>query len=261
MPILRTSVSDLKKLLVKLGVEENGLVMVHSSLLSFGILEGGVSGLYQAFQEIMGPGGTLVVPTFTYSFRRGEVFDIRSTPAPKVLGVFSEYVRSRPEAVRSADPLFSMAAVGPLAHTLMRRESIRCFGAGSIYERLFAADMLILALDISYDTGISAFMHLESVAGVDYRCDLLLQGVSVGLDGVPYPDSAIHYERNVSKYPQGRRNRIPFGLQMEKDGVARAVEFGAGRHVSLRAKTFEDYTLERLKADPHAMFVEEALVS
>lgn len=255
MTILRTSVARLKELLLRLGVAAGGVTMVHSSLLSFGILEGGPGGMYRALREILGPDGTLIVPTFTYSFQREEVFDIRKTPAPKVLGSFSEYVRILPQAVRSADPLFSMAAVGPRALELMRRESVYCFGKGSIYEKVFDADTLILALGITYDTGITAFMHLERLAGVDYRHDLLLRGTSVDAQGHPYADSGMHFARNAEKYPEGRRNRIPFGGQMESRGVARIVELGNSRHVALPAKSFLAYTLERLAADPYAMFV------
>lgn len=251
----KTSVLELQAILAELGVNPGDVVMIHSAVFTLGIVEDGLAGLYRAFRSELGPDGTLIVPTFTYSFRRSEIFDVRNTPSPKVLGAFSEFVRREEGAVRSPDPLFSMAAVGPEAEDLMRRPSNRCFGEGSIYERLFARNMLILALGITYDTGISAFMHLERLANVEYRRDLLLQGTTVGVDRVAYADSAVHFERNVERFPDGRRNRIPFGLEMERKGISSAIEYGSGRHVAIRSKPFEAYTLEQLNRDPWAMFM------
>lgn len=250
----KTSIQELQVILVQLGVETGDVVMMHSAVFTLGIVEDGLAGIYKAFRNVLGRDGTLIVPTFTYSFRRGEIFDVRNTPCPKVLGAFSEFVRGAEDAVRSPDPLFSMAAVGPEAQSLMRRPSNRCFGNGSVYETLFARNMLILALGISYDTGISAFMHLERLANVEYRRDLLLEGTTVGPDGAAYADSAVHFERNVEKFPGGRRNRIPFGLEMERHGISSAIEYGSGRHVAIRAKPFEAFTLEQLDRDPWVMF-------
>ena len=254
MGLRKTSIQELQAILVQLGVETGDVVMMHSAVFTLGIVEDGLAGVYQAFRNVLGRDGTLIVPTFTYSFRRGEIFDVRNTPCPKVLGAFSEHVRGAEGAVRSADPLFSMAAIGPEAEELMRRPSNRCFGHGSVYETLFARNMLILAIGITYDTGISAFMHLERLANVEYRRDLLLDGTTVGPDGAAYVDSAVHFERNVEKFPGGRRDRIPFGLEMERHGVSNAIDYGSGRHVAIRAKPFEAFTLERLSRDPWAMF-------
>ncbi len=258
MGLRKTSIQELQAILVRLGVEPGDVVMVHSAVFTLGIVEDGLAGVYKAFRNVLGRDGTLVVPTFSYSFRRGEVYDVRNTPCPKVLGAFSEYVRSAEGAVRSADPLFSMAAIGPQAKELMRRPSNRCFGQGSVYETLFARNMLILAIGITYDTGISAFMHLERLANVEYRRDLVLHGMTVGLDGIPYADTAVHFERNVEKFPGGRRNRIPFGLEMERQGISKAIDYGSGRHIAIRAKPFEAFTLKRLHSDPWAMFNKNA---
>ena len=61
-------------------------------------------------EEILGEDGTLVVPTFNYSFTQGDVFDIRHSPSS--VCVISEYFRNRTGVVRSSDPIFSVAAKG-----------------------------------------------------------------------------------------------------------------------------------------------------
>jgi aminoglycoside 3-N-acetyltransferase len=254
MGLKKTSIKELQSVLCQLGVKAGDVVMIHSAIFTLGIVESGLPGILKAFQNILGKDGTLIVPTFTYSFRYNEIFNVRNTPCPKVLGDFSEYIRGIDGSVRSLDPLFSMAAIGPEAMTLMRRPSINSFGKDSIYETLFSRNILILGLGITYDTGISAFIHLEKLANVEYRSERLLRGISVGMDGVLYEDSAIHYERNLEKFPRGRRNRIPFGLEMELNGISNAISYGSGKHIAIRTKLFEEYTLERLKKDPWTMF-------
>lgn len=254
MALKRTRIVDLEELLLRLGLNRGDVVMIHSATFTLGLVEHGLDGIYQAIRRILGPDGTLIVPTFSYSFRRGETFNVMKTPCPKALGAFSEYVRTLAGAVRSADPLFSMAAVGPEAENLMRRQSYFCFGRGSIYENLFSRDILIVGIGITYDTGISAFMHLERLAEVDYRRELTLHGTTVGVNGVAYADVAVHFERNTEKYPNGKRNRIPLGLELEREGISKMEEFGSGRHFAMRALSLEKYVLERLYKDPWLMF-------
>jgi len=253
--IRNTSINEIKELLNSLEVEKGDIVMVHSSIFTLGIIEKGLSGLYQAFREALGENGTLIVPTFTYSFRRNKIFDVRNTPTGAEIGAFSEYVRKLPESIRSTDPLFSMAAIGPKAEYLMKRKSHRCFGQDSIYNKIFDANALFVALGITYSTGITAFLHLECIAGIDYRKETKFDGQSIGYDGEIYDDWAIHFARNEEQYPLAYTNRDPLGNKMEKLGISKAVDFGSGHHIALRAKPFKEFVLTELKKNPHLMLV------
>ena len=54
-------VDDLKRL----GVRDGDCVMLHSSLSSLGLVEGGADTVVEAFLDAMGPQGTLLTPAFT----------------------------------------------------------------------------------------------------------------------------------------------------------------------------------------------------
>ena len=252
--MLKTSIDRLKDLLGELGVAAGDTVMVHSSLFTFGRIENGATGFHRALRDLIGSEGTLIVPTFTYSFRRGERFDVANSPAPAQLGAFAEYLRRKGGAVRSPDPLFSMATEGPRAEDLMARPSSACFGEGSVYGKLFDADILILALGITYSTGLAGFMHVERLAGVDYRQEQRFEGVTIGLDGVAHDDAAIHFARDEKRYPHGRTDREAVGRAMEDAGIATALSYGSGRHVAVRALGFRDFVGDALARDPHVMF-------
>ncbi len=251
----KTSIKDIEDLLIRLGLQRKDRVMVHSSLFSLGVIENGVDGFHRALLNVIGNEGTIIVPTFTHSFRQGKVFNILESPSEKSLGIYAEYIRKTQSSVRSSDPLFSMAAIGPDAQELMNRKSINCFGKGSVYERLFEANVRYLALGITYSTGLSAFMHLERLANVPYRKELRLEGRSINTTGKEFDDSAIHFARDENKFYQtGRTNREPMGAMLEEAGVSVAINFRNGRHFALSSNSFEQFVLNQLKENPMIMF-------
>ncbi len=52
----------------------------------------------------------LLVPTFTFSFCNREEFDVQNTKSS--MGTFAEFFRKQPDAIRSVDPLMSVAMIG-----------------------------------------------------------------------------------------------------------------------------------------------------
>lgn len=86
----------------ELGLREGEVVLLHSSLASLGRVEGGPQTVVDAFLEVLGPEGTLVVPGF------GE------------LGAIVECVKAHPRAVRSIHPIAEVAAIGVLAEAICR---------------------------------------------------------------------------------------------------------------------------------------------
>ena len=109
-------VNDLRAI----GLKEGDSVLVHSSFKSMGHIEGGIATLVDAFREVLGESGTLVVPTLTYSYVsvQNPVFDYVNTPS--CVGAISEYVRHLPDAIRSVHPTHSCAAIG------MRAKEFTC---------------------------------------------------------------------------------------------------------------------------------------
>lgn len=124
--------ASLAEQLRTLGLCAGDEVMVHSSLRSVGPIEGGAEALVEAFLEVLGPGGLLVVPTFTYY---SNVFDHANEPS--VTGAFSEVVRAWPGAVRSLHPTHSVAVLGNRAAEFCAgHELVGAVSAGSPLERL-----------------------------------------------------------------------------------------------------------------------------
>jgi aminoglycoside 3-N-acetyltransferase len=121
--------------------------------------------IYQTVRSLKVP--TLCVPTFTFSFCNGEDYD--SMRSKSRMGALNEFIRYRPEAVRSVDPLMSVAVVGDdrdLAENL-GHESI---GTNSTFDKLSRRQgVKFLFLGVGLGDCFTYMHYLEWVAGVPYR--------------------------------------------------------------------------------------------
>lgn len=156
-----------------LGVQAGNQLLVHSSLSSLGHVVGGADTVIDALLEVLGPQGTLVVPTLTGHEGIGPdadvVFDVASTPS--WTGTIPEAVRRRPGAVRSLHPTHSVAAIGADAESLTRghEDALTPCGPGSPYLRLTERSTgRILLLGVGHESNTT--LHaVEELAGVPYH--------------------------------------------------------------------------------------------
>ena len=138
--------TDLVEGLKLAGIAAGDVVFFQVSHVSLGHADCGPSGrdlcqfLYTAMREAIGPQGTMLLPAFSLSFSRNEDFNLRETPA--IGGAWStsheflEYFRCLPEVVRSADPIYSVAGLGPRAEELLTALPNSSYGTDCLYDRL-----------------------------------------------------------------------------------------------------------------------------
>ncbi|HVU77597.1 MAG TPA: AAC(3) family N-acetyltransferase [Gaiellaceae bacterium] len=146
-----------------LGLAHGDAVLVHSSLRAVGPVEGGAEAVVDSLLAVLGPDGLLIVPTFTYNTAR---FDPLTEPGQA--GVLGEVVRRRPDAVRSAHPTHSVAAIGAGAHELCAgHEELAAADPGSPFDRLVERGGKVLLLGVGHVANTT--VHLgEFRAGVRY---------------------------------------------------------------------------------------------
>ncbi|MBF0166108.1 MAG: AAC(3) family N-acetyltransferase [Alphaproteobacteria bacterium] len=199
MPLPETTESDLVAHLHDLGVRHGDRIVVHSRLISFGNIRGGVATVYAAFQRVLGDSGTLAVPTYTAALDEASIFDPTSTPSQDT-GVFSEFVRKQKGAVRSRCPMHSHAAVGPDAHLLSLPSGNFSIGPGSDFELLLNAKFSLVLLGCSFKEGATFIHHSEVAAKVPYRVPLDLPRLVLGADGASVSVSCRYYGRPTTEY-------------------------------------------------------------
>jgi aminoglycoside N3'-acetyltransferase len=175
--------AELVEQLRSLEVEEGGVLLVHTSFRATRPVEGGPHGLIEALRIAQGPGGTLVMPS--WSGGDLEPFDAASTPASRDLGVVADTFWRLPGVLRS-DHCFAFAAAGPQAgrvtsDPLPLPPHIPESPVGRVYE----LDGQVLLLGVGHDADTT--LHLaELMAGVPYRvpkhCTVLRDGRAVHVD-------------------------------------------------------------------------------
>ena len=253
--MLKTTKKELVRLFKNLGVKKRDTVLIHTSILSLGNLEGGLKAFHNALLSLISNQGNIIVPSFTYSFRRKKIFDIIKSNCCKSIGVYPEYFRNLKNVVRSADPLFSMCCMGPDAKILMRRETNHSFGKKSVFEKIIKKNALIIGLGITYTTGFPIFMALEKKGKVDYRKDKKFFGYSVDKKKRKFQDMAIHFARDEKKFPKLIINREKVGKILEKKKICKNIKFKYGRAISFRTLPFEKENIKLLRNNPD-IFVE-----
>lgn len=158
--------------LYDLGLRPGDIALVHSSLSSFGYIDGGAETVIDALQETVGEEGTIMVPTLTGNSKQNAiippVFDPVNTPC--WTGKIPETFRLRKEAVRSMHPTHSIAAIGKHEEYLVANHE-QCetpCSMDSPYGKLVKLGGYILLLGVMHSS--STMLHLvEEVANSPYH--------------------------------------------------------------------------------------------
>jgi len=153
-----------------LGLKHGDIVMMHAAMSKIGRVEGGPQAVLEAILEVLGPDGTLMVPTFSYSYDKrdvAEAFDKRTTPSCNN-GVLADTLWKRPDAYRSDHAAYSVAAVGARAAEMTQDHPIeQPVGEGSPLHRLLQAGGHVLLLGVGQDK--NTLVHTaEALSGVGY---------------------------------------------------------------------------------------------
>ena len=189
--------------------------MVHSSLRSIGLVEGGPETVVDALLQAIGPQGTLVVPTFTYPTAGNPAFVFDPAHTPSQMGAISEAARRRPHAHRSIHLAHSIAAIGPLAETIATSGGASGWDAHSPMRQVFDRNGRYLLLGVPYQN-LTAMHLCEVWLGLPYRKPRISQGRMRQPDG-SYSTLVSIGTPPLPGHPGSDYNRL--GQRMEDAGL------------------------------------------
>ena len=122
-----------------------------------------------ALREVLGPEGTIVVPTSTLNLiETRDTFDPAATKSFR-RGALSEAVRRDPKAHRSFHPIQSYAAAGPRSEELTADVPRHAFGFDSVEWRLVQAGARSVCIGPHPRLACSTVHLMEVVCGAPYR--------------------------------------------------------------------------------------------
>jgi aminoglycoside 3-N-acetyltransferase len=204
--------------------------------------------IYQAVRSLGVP--TLCVPTFTFSFCNGEDYD--SARSKSRMGAINEYIRQRPEAIRSVDPLMSVVVVGEdreIAENLGHEST----GANSTFDKLSRRQgVKFLFLGVGVGDCFTYMHYLEWVANVPYRYNREFTG-KITHKGKSYEDTYILFVR----YNNVKPNTASYTYErlLEERGVLRVTPLGDSSIRCMGEQDARAVYLELLQNDPNYFIV------
>lgn len=198
--------------------------------------------------DLIGESGTMVVPSYSYSFCRKQEFNVNSTPS--TLGVFFETFRKMEGVVRTPDPIFSVCIKGATAEFLSGGRCDDCFGVDSFFDRfhsLGTAKFLLIGLNYHY---ITNFHYIEQTNKVSYRFIKEFPGIIVMPDGAKFQRIQKYFVRDLEQYYDFR----PFFDYLEKNDIGKIVTFGNSTMRIISDKVFFD-TVSKLLREKEKYFL------
>ena len=178
-----------------------------------------VKSFFEAVIKYLGKDGTLVIPSFTYSFTKNQPFDVDRTKSS--LGSFSETFRKMDQVKRSRQPIFSFCALGKYANLFCESDITDCFGELSGFGLLHSLNAKLMNMACPFE---QTFLHyVEQAMKVDYRyfknfSGVIIQGNTNTFLDTRYfvGDQNVNYEMDLSQLKNLLLSRqmisiVPFG--------------------------------------------------
>lgn len=251
---------DLYECYESLNVKSGGVVYLTGNLGRLGALlqsngnrvtaKDGIVGTHlEVLEDLLGPEGTIVFPTHSWSLvQSGAIFDLDTTPSDYTFGEVTRQIR---ESRRQLHPFASVTAIGALRDRIVYPGLQRhAYGYNSPFWHMSALDSLHISLGLPPGSTISAVHHCEFMALVPYRYvksfkqNCLFDGVTREEEFflfVTYRDGCV-LERD--------RNRKIMGLPPIADTV-RTRALGRSHAYSVPLNVFINETTRAMQNDPY----------
>jgi aminoglycoside N3'-acetyltransferase len=239
-----------------IGIGRGETIYLSTQLFGLGPMAGAasrealVAGFYAGIRQVIGPEGTLVVPTFTQQVGRYGLPYIHEQ-TESLTGIFGEHVRRMDGARRSLHPVFSVCAIGPRADDITDRISGVAFGRLSAFDRLYELGGKAVCAGFSYHSGhITSLMHyVETAFAVPYYYNKLVTAeVWAGGERVPGPFAInVKYAGTGSTFDYRRY----IDALAERDEI-RGAPLGRGQVYAVDIRRQVDVGLDLLRSDVYA---------
>ena len=123
--------------------------------------------LIDSFKEKVGEEGTLLFPTFTWKFCKGETYDYHKTKGE--VGTLGNAALKRKDFKRTKHPIYSFMVWGKYQKGLCSLENEDSWGVGSPFDFLYQNKAKWLLFDITLDQGYTFVHHVEQLGNVPFR--------------------------------------------------------------------------------------------
>jgi aminoglycoside 3-N-acetyltransferase len=215
--------TEIKKSLKELGLKNGDTVIIHSSLASIGHVEGGADTVIDAFLETVGQEGTIVAPVFGN------------------LGILTQTLKNRDEAVVSDSPKGTVAAIGADAEFICRDhwKADTAHGHNTPYLKIAGQGGYICLLGVDQDRN-TTLHSVEALLELPY-----LNETSAAIE-----TAEGKIEKIWKYYPGPHRDFIGLDKIMRNNGQMKLGKIGNAVVRLMKSKDLIDTFTELGKTDP-----------
>ncbi|MCW1970228.1 MAG: DUF4910 domain-containing protein, partial [Anaerolineae bacterium] len=248
----------------QIGVQAGDVIFTHVDLAALGMPELANANLpsrnrralgeaicrliYNAVTHVIGDGGTWLVPTYSYSFGKQAIFDPAHTPSE--VGVFTEWFRQQSGVIRSDDPMFSVAGIGPQTAALFADLPHDCFGRDCVYDRLRRIGAKVVNLGVGV-RDMTFLHHVEQSVGVPYRFKKLFLGQQMLNDGDKPHLHKSGWLYNVRPFTENCRPAFgKLDPVLRQHGQLRSANLGMGEVLSVACDDLFTCAAAEIRRDP-----------
>jgi len=248
---------DIIRALGELGIKNTDTVLVHSSLKSFGELDGGADTVIDAFLAVL-KDGTLVMPTFSQK-NWEKVYEDWHIDKPSDTGMLTEIFRKREGAKRSNQETHSVAAMGVNAKEITEGHKLGeprtgpfgnfAFSHSSPWEKMYnlGAKIIFIGVTMKYNTFKHYAEHLFT--------ENMLNKIKDRPEYAKYEAKLEHYlddiKERVWPYVGGEKLQEEF----DKAGMIKKTTCGNATLMCVDAKETVDYILYLMNKEPEKWLV------
>ena len=194
------TIHTIKRDLIKLGIKEGDIVLVHSSMSKLGWVCGDEITVVQALLDVVGKEGTIVMPAYTGGNTNPDAwshppvpetwrepirrtmpgFNVNNTPS-RGMGKIAECFRNYDGTVRSNHPQVSFCANGKYKNEIVEKHDLSyALGMNSPLGKLYELNSKVLLLGVGYSN--CTCMHMAETL-VD-NPNITRSGASIDIGGV-----------------------------------------------------------------------------
>lgn len=173
--------------------------------------------LLDSIIDIIGPEGTILVPTFNWDFCKGKTFDYRKTPCKT--GSVGKAALKRTDFKRTPHPIYSFAVWGRDQDQICAVDHKSSFGKDSPFTYCLENNVKNIFIDVECQHSFTFVHYVEEQVGISYR---YLKDFTAGYIDEEGKESERTYSMNVRDLDKDIFITIyPFEEDFIKAGAAR----------------------------------------
>lgn len=238
---------DFKTALKNLGINDKDVLFVHSDIVAFGKLACKsrnvlFTSILDSIKETIGEDGIMIMPAFSYSFCKNEVFDVDKTKG--TVGALNEFFRKQEDTERTVQPIFSCAVWGKSKEKFLN-VSKDSFGEASIFDKLYKNNGKLIFLGADFHS--CTYLHyIEQNFKIPYRYIKTFRG-SIKNGDKEYESTCDFFVRYLDKDVVLETERLRKHLIENK--IMKCEKVGNGNILCVGARDLYDEVFKLLKKD------------